>query len=96
MSILSVEIAEKTLEQITRLAAAENRPVEQVIEEALTRHVSATEQLEYLRARALRGRNVSLKALLDKVPKVPPLPGDELPDDLVDDARVKPARSDAD
>ena len=36
--------------------------------------------LEEIKRRAERGRGLDLRAVLDRVPDVPPMPGDELPE----------------
>ena len=80
MSVVQVDLPESYLELARRVAARRQLPLDRVLLEALKSALAAEEGLAYLRERAERGKNVDIKAILAKVPDVPPMPGDELPE----------------
>jgi hypothetical protein len=93
MSVLSIKVPDEILDRLTRLAALENLTLDEVVGDALQRLTVVAEQNDYLRQRAIRGRGVSMRALLDKNKNVPPLPGDELPDEFAEGGSpVQPAQ----
>jgi hypothetical protein len=82
MTMLSIQIPESTLEELTRIAASENSTVDRLVGEVLDHVAKSAAQRNYLKERAARGRLVDFQKLLDKIPDVPPVPGDELPESL--------------
>lgn len=64
-----------------RLAAEDGVSLNQWINIAVAQKISAVETAERLRARYGKPQPDDLRSVLAKVPDVPPLPGDEIPDD---------------
>jgi hypothetical protein len=80
MKTLQAQIPESLLKQVTELASQEKTTVDQLVSIALAAQVSAWQTRESFQSRA---RNVNYEAvdrILAKVPNVPPMPGDELPE----------------
>ena len=79
MATLSLRLPESVLSKLTELAEQEGISINQLINSAVSEKLAALMTQEYL---ARRGERASLKrfdAVLDKVPAVAPVPGDELP-----------------
>ena len=64
------------------LAAEDGVSLNQWINVAVAQKIGAMETVERLRERYGEARPDDLRSILAKVPDVPPMPGDELPDDL--------------
>jgi hypothetical protein len=59
-------------------AARENQSLDQFVTSLLTAQLDALAKYNELKARAARGNKMAMRKILDRVPSVPPLPGDEL------------------
>jgi len=79
MSRLEIQLPESVLNEARKLAEQDQIPLEFFVALAVTERVASLRGVAYLRARAERGRNVDIDALLAKVPDVPPIAGDETP-----------------
>jgi hypothetical protein len=78
MSVIHVEIPEAVLERARKLAEQAHVPLDQIVSEALQDRVSSQEQVAWFNARAQRGRDVDIKAILRKSPDVEPEPNDRI------------------
>ena len=65
-----------------RLAAEDGVSLDQWINVAVAQKIGAVETAERLRGRYGKARPDDLREVLANVPDAPPMPGDELPDDL--------------
>jgi hypothetical protein len=79
MATLSLRLPESVHRQLVQLAKAEGVSLNQLISSAAAEKLAALMTEEYLADRAKRGSRRKFDAVLAKVPKAPPLPGDELP-----------------
>ena len=77
MSHLSLSLPSSIQRHLHQLAAADGVPVEQFVASVVTEKVSALLAADYLRQRAARADPAAMRAVLDKVPRRPPLSGDE-------------------
>lgn len=77
MSVITVEVPDAIRAALDATALREQKSTEQVAGESLARVVQAQQQLDYLAARAKRGRREDFDAFLAKVPDVPVPPRDE-------------------
>ncbi|HSU13459.1 ribbon-helix-helix protein, CopG family [Longimicrobium sp.] len=77
MSTVSVHLPDAVHEKIKELADREGVSVDQFLAAAAERLASGP-GVEYLERRAARGSMEKLHGILDRVPHVPPDPGDEL------------------
>ena len=64
----------------TEVAARERTTVDQIIALALSAQVEAWKVCDNMETRARRANPADWDVLLAKVPNVPPMPGDELPE----------------
>ena len=78
MSLLQARIPDLLLQQVNELAANENVAVDEVVSAALAAHVSASKTRETIASRGLRVDWKNVDRILDRVPDVPPVPGNEL------------------
>src|SRR5438093_11195169 len=76
MSSLSLRLPESLHEKIRELAERDNISINQFIATAVAEKAAALLTLDYL---ARRADTKLLDRLLKRVPDVPPIPGDELP-----------------
>jgi hypothetical protein len=65
-----------------RLAAADGVSLNYWINMAVAQKIGAVETAALLRRRFGTGQPGDLRAILDKLPNNPPMPGDEIPEDL--------------
>ncbi len=79
MTTLSLRLPESLHRKLSELAEAEGVSINQLISSAAAEKVAAIMTEEYLARRAKRASRSKFDASLRKVPKAPPLPGDELP-----------------
>lgn len=79
MSSLSVRLPDSLHEKIRELARRDDVSINQFIATAVAEKASALLTVDYLRQRARRAEPELFARLLDRVPDVPPLEGDELP-----------------
>ena len=77
MSALSLRLPESLHRQVRELAEREDISINQFIATAVAEKMSALLTVEYLEARARRGSPTHLRAILGRVPDVPPVSGDE-------------------
>ena len=77
MSALSLRLPESLHRQVRELAEREDVSINQFIAMAVAEKMSALLTVEYLEARARRGSRTHLRAILRRVPDLPPVPGDE-------------------
>lgn len=79
MTTLHADIPDSLLKQVKALAQQEQTTVDQLVAIALTAQVSAWKATESIAARARRADYEAFDRVMAKVPDVPPMPGDELP-----------------
>ena len=75
---LQIEIPDALAKQTSELAARQHVSVNQVVVAALTAQISAAATRPSVAERAQRVNWQKVDEILDRVPNVPPLPGDEL------------------
>ena len=79
MATLSLRLPESVHRQLVQLAKAEGVSLNQLLSSAAAEKLAALMTEEYLAERAKRGSRRKFEAALAKVPRVPPVSGDELP-----------------
>jgi hypothetical protein len=79
MTTLSAQIPDSLMKQMIELAEQEKTSVDQLVAIALAAQVSAWRTTESIESRAKRADFAAFDRVMAKVPKVPPMPGDELP-----------------
>lgn len=79
MATLSLRLPESVHRQLVQLAKTEGVSLNQLISSAAAEKLAALMTEEYLADRAKRASRRKFDAVLAKVPKAPPLAGDELP-----------------
>ena len=67
-------------EKLCEMAAHEHQPVDAFALRKLEELIRAVEDFSELERRAQRGDREKFRAAMAKVPNVPPMPGDELPE----------------
>lgn len=77
MSALSLRLPESLHRQVRELAEREEVSINQFIATAVAEKMSALLTVEYIEARARRGSRTHLRSILQRVPDLPPVPGDE-------------------
>ena len=77
MTTIQAQVPDYLAALATEAAAKEKTTLDQIIALALSAQLSAWKVREDMETRAQRGRPEDLREILDKVPDVPPLPGDE-------------------
>jgi hypothetical protein len=80
MTTIEARVPDYLAKLATEVAERENISVDQVIALALSAQVEAWRIRDDVETRARRANPADLRALLDKAPDVPPMPGDELPE----------------
>ena len=78
MSIVSFNLPDSVYKKIKELADREGISVDQFLATAAAEKLAAITSVQYLEERAARGSREMLHRILDRVPHVPPDPGDEL------------------
>ncbi|MBV9110084.1 MAG: ribbon-helix-helix protein, CopG family [Gemmatimonadetes bacterium] len=78
MSTVSFNLPDSVYKKIQELAESEGISVDQFLATAAAEKLAALTSVEYLEERAARGSREKLHRILDRVPHVPPDPGDEL------------------
>jgi hypothetical protein len=77
MTGFKVELPAELWAEVTRRAGPDpGRDVAWVVE-AVREKLAACAEIEYLGKRAARGGRAAFERVLDKIPAVPPVPGDE-------------------
>jgi hypothetical protein len=79
MATLSLRLPESLHRKLTEFAESEGVSLNQLISSAAAEKLAALMTEEYLAGRAKRGTRAKFDAAMRKVPKAPPIPGDELP-----------------
>ena len=82
MSTMSLRLPESLHERARELAKREGISINQLIATALAEKISALDTVAYLEERATRGSREAFLEILSRVPSGPPVPGDELPEEL--------------
>jgi hypothetical protein len=82
MSTLSLRLPESLHRKIRELAERDDISINQFIATAVAEKAAALLTVEYLEDRGRRGNAKLFDRLLARVPDVPPIPGDELPNAL--------------
>lgn len=89
MSTLSLRLPESLHRKLCELAESEGVSLNQLISSAAAEKLAALMTEEYLMRRARRASRRKFDAVLAKIPKVTPVPGDELPREYVKRSRRK-------
>lgn len=79
MTALTIRLPDSVHRKIKELAANDGVSVNQFIASAAAEKMASVMTLDYLRAEAAKGRREDFLAVLNRVPDVPPAPGDESP-----------------
>jgi uncharacterized protein (DUF1778 family) len=77
MTTLNLTLPNSIQRHLQEMADLDGVPVNQFVMSAVVEKISALTAETYLRTRAGRADPNAFRAILDKVPKRPPLPGDE-------------------
>ena len=80
MSVLSLRLPDSLHMKIRELAERDDISINQFLATAAAEKAAALLTVEYLEERASRGDEALFDRLLKRVPDVPPIPGDELPE----------------
>lgn len=91
MSTLSLRLPESIHRKLAELAVAEGVSLNQLLSSAAAEKLAALMTADYLARRAGRASASGFDAVMAKIPKAAPLPGDELPAGYVRPSRRKPA-----
>lgn len=78
MSTVSFNLPDSVYKKIKELADREGISVDQFVATAAAEKLAAFTGVAYLEQRAARGSREKLQRILDRVPHVPPDPGDEI------------------
>jgi hypothetical protein len=78
MSTVSFNLPDSIFKKIQELADREGISVDHFLATAAAEKLAAFTSVEYLEQRAARGSREKLQRILDRVPDVPPEPGDEI------------------
>lgn len=83
---VELQIPDEPHEKLCDLAAQQQKPLVDFLTASLAEYVRSAEDFAELTRRAKRTNPADWDALLAKVPDVPPMPGDELPEgyELID------------
>jgi hypothetical protein len=79
MSTLSLRLPASLHHKIRELSERDEVSINQFIATAVAEKAAALLTVEYLDARGRRGSRAQFDRILARVPDVPPMPGDELP-----------------
>jgi hypothetical protein len=78
MSALNLRLPDSIHRHIREIAREDGVSINTFITSAVAEKISAITTEDYIAARARKARKGAFKKVLDRVPKRPPLPGDEL------------------
>jgi len=92
MSTLSLRLPSSLHDKIRELSERDEVSINQFIVTAVAEKASALLTVEYLEARAQRGSRTQFDRILARVPNVPPVPGDELPNQPRRSKTLQPTR----
>lgn len=87
MSTMSLRLPESLHERARELAKREGVSINQLIATALAEKISALDTIKYLEERAARGSREVFLEILSRVPSGPPVPGDEVPEELAEEVK---------
>jgi hypothetical protein len=95
MSTLSLRLPDSLHKKVRDLAAQDDISINQFIATAVAEKMAALMTLDYLAERAARGNRTAFERVLRKVPKRPPLPGDEWEPGAAEepDQRLQPTKA---
>jgi hypothetical protein len=79
MSTLSLRLPASLHHKIRKLSGRDEVSINQFIATAVAEKAAALLTVEYLEARGRRGSRTQFDRIMARVPNVPPMPGDELP-----------------
>jgi hypothetical protein len=79
MRTLQAQIPDLLLQELNELAASQGASIDHLVALALAAQVSAWRTRESIKSRASRVDWKRVDEILDRVPNVAPIPGDELP-----------------
>jgi len=80
MKTIQAKVPDYLARLTSEVAAREKVSVDQIVALALSAQVEAWRIPDDMETRARRANRGDFNALLDQVPDVPPIPGDELPE----------------
>ena len=80
MTTIEAKVPDYLAKLAAEVAERENLSVDQIVALALSSQVEAWRIRDEMETRARRANPADVDALLDKVPDVPPVPGDEMPE----------------
>ena len=80
MTTIQAQVPDYLARLAAKVAERENTTVDQIIALALSAQIEAWKVCDDMETRARRANPADWDALLAKVPDVPPMPGDELPE----------------
>jgi hypothetical protein len=78
MKTLQAQVPDILLQEVSELAAKQNTTVDQIVSVALAAQVSAWKTRENISSRAKRVNWDEVDQILERVPDVPAVPGDQL------------------
>ena len=78
MTSITIQIPDSLLNHLNSLAAREGFSVSQFASSAVSEKLAVFHSLDFLQQEAEKGSVEDFHRLLNRVPKVPPMPGDEL------------------
>jgi HicB family len=79
--------------KVKELAEQDDISINQFIATAVAEKMAALLTLDYLAERAQRGSRAAFDRVLAKIPRRPPLPGDELPEAVEPNRRLQPTKA---
>ena len=77
MKTIEAELPDDLATLAQETAARENQTLDQFVASAIINQISIAKRALTLEERAARANSAAFRAILDRVPDVPPLPGDE-------------------
>ncbi|MDR2851958.1 MAG: type II toxin-antitoxin system HicB family antitoxin [Burkholderiaceae bacterium] len=80
MTALTIRLPDSVHRKIKELAANDGVSVNQFIASAAAEKMASVMTLDFLRGEAAKGHRKDFLSVLGRVPDVPPMPGDGLPD----------------
>ncbi|MEW6303204.1 MAG: hypothetical protein AB1705_07025 [Verrucomicrobiota bacterium] len=80
MTKIEANVPDYLAKQAFALAERENVPVDQIVALALSAQLAAWKGSDDMATRARRADSAKFDRIMSRVPDVPPMPGDELPE----------------
>lgn len=78
MKTIQADVPDEVVAMAREAAARANQSLDQFVASAIVKQVSLSNRILTIEERAKKADRNAFRAVLDRVPKVPPLPGDEL------------------